>query len=210
MNSQTIPSFRRRQLLKWMAMSPLLPILHTSRGANLSPNESELLDLIETPDWDLLLNSEEIKCLSALCDLILPGDDHSPAASQLGLTDFVNEWISAPFPSQMQDRITIRGGLVWLDGECQGRHGRSFVELKVAEQLKICDDIQQPDGNRPEFLLGARFFARLRELTCSGFFTTPEGRRDLNYLGNVPLSQFSGPPAEVLEVLETKLKALGL
>lgn len=211
MSSENVPTLRRRQLLKWLALSPTLPVVQSLRGAELTAPGTVENPAGEKPaDWDLLLNPEEIRCLSVLCDLIIPEDAHSPAASELGITDFLNEWISAPFPPQMLDRITIRGGLVWLDGECRHRHAKSFVALDPSQQRALCDDIQKPDDKKPEFLMGTRFFTRLRELTCSGFYTTPEGRRDLNYQGNVPLSQFNGPPPEVLEVLEVRLKALGL
>jgi hypothetical protein len=35
-------------------------------------------------------------------------------------------------------------------------------------------------------------------LTVGGFYTTPEGMRDLGYVGNVALARFDGPPPEVL------------
>jgi len=35
-----------------------------------------------------------------------------------------------------------------------------------------------------------------------GFYTTPAGMKDIQYLGNVPLTKFDGPPAEVLNYLK--------
>ena len=32
-----------------------------------------------------------------------------------------------------------------------------------------------------------------------GFYTTPVGRKDLQYVGNVPLKSFDGPPIEALK-----------
>jgi len=38
-------------------------------------------------------------------------------------------------------------------------------------------------------------------LTAGGFYTTPAGRKDLDYVGNVPLTRFDGPPAALLVAL---------
>jgi hypothetical protein len=35
-----------------------------------------------------------------------------------------------------------------------------------------------------------------------GFYTTPQGMKDIQYLGNVPLTQFDGPSTEVLQFLK--------
>jgi hypothetical protein len=48
----------------------------------------------------------------------------------------------------------------------------------------------------------AQFFARFRDLVAGGFYTTPEGMKDIQYLGNVPLTKFDGPPPEVLAYLK--------
>ena len=53
----------------------------------------------------------------------------------------------------------------------------------------------------PEFQPAARFFKRFRDLTAGGFYTTPEGMKDIGYTGNVPLPEFAGPPPEVLAKL---------
>lgn len=37
------------------------------------------------------------------------------------------------------------------------------------------------------------------DVKAAGFYTTPAGRNDLNYIGNVPLAAFEGPPLEVLK-----------
>ena len=47
----------------------------------------------------------------------------------------------------------------------------------------------------------ALFFARYRDLTAAGFYSAPVGRKDLGYIGNVPLKSFDGPPPELLRKL---------
>jgi len=41
----------------------------------------------------------------------------------------------------------------------------------------------------------------MRNLTASGFYTTPVGWKDIGYVGNMALNKFDGPPPEVLKYL---------
>ena len=95
----------------------------------------------------------------------------------------------------------ILEGLVWLDREAAARYGpgSSFAAISHEQQTAICDDICLIEKAKPQFAKAAKFFARCRDLTAGGFYTTPQGRQDLRYVGNVPLLHFDGPPTEVLK-----------
>ena len=80
--------------------------------------------------WDNILTDMEMKTVTALCDVILPQDDISASASSVGVPDFINEWVSAPYPDQERDRQTIRGGLVWLNTESGKRYDSAFHALE--------------------------------------------------------------------------------
>jgi len=54
---------------------------------------------------------------------------------------------------------------------------------------------------RSEFKAAARFFDLVRDLTATAFYTTPEGMKDIGYIGNVALPRFDPPPKEILEKL---------
>jgi hypothetical protein len=38
-------------------------------------------------------------------------------------------------------------------------------------------------------------------LTAGGYYSTVAGRKDLQYIGNVPLTTFAGPPLALLQKL---------
>ena len=154
--------------------------------------------------WDNILTDMEMKTVTALCDVILPQDDFSPSASSVGVPDFINEWVSAPYPDQERDRQTIRGGLVWLNTEFGKRHDSAFHALEEGRQIAICDDIHHQPDARSEFRQAAIFFHRFRWLTLCGFYTTGEGRRDVGFIGNVPLKKFPGATPEQLSYLKLK------
>ncbi len=151
--------------------------------------------------WPLTLDPEQRRLAAALADLIIPADEHSPSASAVGAVDFIDEWISAPYPQQRRDRATVLGGFVWLDGAAQLRSGQPFARLREAEQRAICDRICDASRTPADLQGPAQFFATYRNLTVAGFYTTAAGRKDLQYVGNVPLKHFDGPPLELLRKL---------
>ncbi len=109
------------------------------------------------------------------------------------------KWVSAPYEPQRADRTVILDGLHWLDQEGDGGSRRHFCQLDASQQRQLCDDICYLPKAKPQFKQAAVFFARYRDLTAGGFYTTPQGRKDLEYIGNVPMPSFNGPPAEVLK-----------
>jgi hypothetical protein len=136
---------------------------------------------------------------AALCDLIIPADDVSPAASSVGVVDFIDEWISAPYPQQRGDRPVVLSGLLWIEAESQQRFAKAFPALSDAQKSAIADDICSAAKAKSEFADAAKFFAKFRDLTAGGFYTTPVGMKDIGYRGNVTLEKFDGPPIEALK-----------
>jgi len=138
---------------------------------------------------------------AALCALIIPAEDGVPSAADLKVYDFIDEWISSPYPAQQADRIIILEGLAWIDGESRRRFGADFADLTPQQMAAIADDLCHAPAARPEHKTGATFFAKFRDLTAGGFYSTPEGMKDIGYIGNMPLPEFKGPPPEVLAQL---------
>jgi hypothetical protein len=149
--------------------------------------------------WERILTEDEMKIVTVLGDTIIPADDKSPAASAVGIPDFINEWVSAPYPTQVADRDQVRPGLAWLDAEAKKRFGKGFAQLDEPQIHAICDDICSSAKAKPEFKKAASFFAKFRNLVAGGFYSTPEGWKDIGYVGNIPTAEFPGPPPEVLK-----------
>lgn len=164
-----------------------------------TPTDPDLINPVVP--WDGVLTEEELRTIGSLCDVIIPEDEGSPSATAVGAHDFVNEWVSAPYEGNQRDLVIVRGGITWLNVEAGRRFGREFADLSLAEKQAICDDIAYAPRAGPEHRAAARFFDKIRDLTATAFYTTPEGMSDLGYVGNLPMSQFDGPPREVLERL---------
>jgi hypothetical protein len=207
-------SLDRRTTLKWMfAAAATVPSLQIGFAADAGPlardiatgqkgygTDPELMkEWKPGGPWPLTLGPAARLTTQALCDLIIPADSHSPAASAVGVVDFIDEWISAPYPQQRGDRGLVLPGLAWIDDEAQKRFGKSFAASSDAQRAQIADDICSAGKARPEFASAAKFFAKFRDLTAGGFYTTPVGMKDIGYVGNVPLAKFDGPPIEALK-----------
>lgn len=198
----------RRTTLKWMfAAAASLPLGHlvpaAAKGkAQPYGSDPRLLDVYHPGElWPLTFSAHERQCATLLCDIIIPADATSPSASAVGVVDFIDEWISAPYPEQQRDRPVILDGLAWIEAESQRRFSTGFTSAIRRQQTAICDDICDREAAKPELKDAAKFFARFRDLTSGGFYTTPEGMKDLGYIGNVPLATFDGPPPELIKKL---------
>jgi len=150
--------------------------------------------------WPLTLNESQRTTATVLSDLIIPADAESPAASKVGIVDFIDEWISAPYPENQRDKPLVVQGLAWLDQESQRRFKNKFSALTEKECAAICDDLTAAKP-AAQFEEAAKFFVRYRAITAGGYYTTPLGMKDLRYVGNVAMTTFDGPPPEVLKRL---------
>lgn len=151
--------------------------------------------------WPLILTGAQRRAASALCDVVVPADEVSPSASSVGVPDFIDEWVSAPYPANVADRPTITDGLDWLDAESARRFGAPFADAAEAQRVALCEEISHGSGDKPDPKSPSAFFRRFRNLTTAGFYTTPVGMKDLGYVGNVPLARFDGPPADLIAKL---------
>jgi hypothetical protein len=155
-----------------------------------------------TIPWDKPMGESELATLTVLVDLILPADDESPAASAIGLPDFLNEWVGAPYPENREDHDTIRGGVSWINTHSYKLHSKEFKDLAVGQQTAILDTICDPSKAAPELASGTRFFKKLRMLSLGGYYSHPATWKSLGYVGNVPIAgPYPGVPDEVIKLL---------
>ena len=207
----------RRMALKWIgaaaAAAAIFP--HASAQDKLQPpagaaaggqriGTDPVLNKNYTPGdlWPLTLTPKQRKAAASLTDLILPPDnpgDKMP--SQLGVQEFIDEWISSPYDETNRDRPVITEGLDWLDTEAQRRFQKDFADLAEPQKCAIADDICGKTAVKKEFKSAQNFFNRFRYLAASGYYTTPQGWKDVGYVGNVPTVNFDGPTPEALKHL---------
>jgi hypothetical protein len=141
--------------------------------------------------------AHEHDTVTLLADMIIPKDGRSGSASDAGVPEFM-DYILTEYPD---GQTAIRGGLAWLDAECEKRFGKDFVSSGDAQRKQVLDDIAWPKKARPEMSQGVAFFNRFRDFTASGFFSSKLGTEDLHYIGNTPQPAWNGCPPEALAKL---------
>jgi gluconate 2-dehydrogenase gamma chain len=132
-----------------------------------------------------------------LVDIIIPKDERSGSATDAGVPEFMDFIVA----DQEARQTAMRGGLAWLDRECQTRFDKTFLDCSAAERTAVLDDIAWPQRARPELSHGVRFFGSFRDLTATGFWTSRMGLEDLQYIGNTYVPEWAGCPDECLKQL---------
>lgn len=204
----------RRNALKWLAgtaaAGTAAPTLAATGETEPAPAALPSRDPIHDPDfskpavfpWQKQFTPEELKTATALADIILPKDANGPAASEVGVPEFINEWCSAPYEENRDDCEVIRGGLAWLNTESFRRFEMRFDELAAAQETQIVDDICDEEKAKPEHKTGARFFKQFRRLCLGGYYTHSATWKHLGYVGNVSIGgPYPGVPQAIIEKL---------
>ena len=141
--------------------------------------------------------ANEYTLVRTLVDIIIPKDERSGSATDVGVPEFM-DFMMIDQPTR---QVAMRGGLAWLDLECQQRFDKIFVDCTAAERTALLDDIAFPAKAIPEHRHGVAFFNTFRDLTAGGFWTTKVGIEDLQYLGNRSVARWNGCPSEALKKL---------
>jgi hypothetical protein len=104
--------------------------------------------------------------LSALIDVLIPGDDLFPAASLAGATGLVFERLR-----WLEDEQFVEGLLAYLE---QAADGRDFASLPAEEQRRL---VAQLERERPAW------FEQLRFVTYLSYYQLPPVVRAVRALG---------------------------
>jgi hypothetical protein len=170
-------------------------------------------DLMEpTVPWPLTLSRAQREAVAVLADLILPPEGDYPAPSAVGVPDFIDEWVSAPYPDQHKDRALVIPGLAWLDSAAQAGGGAAtFAASTAGVQAAVLDRIAWKDRVEPGLEKPAEFLVRVRSLTLGAYYSTREGWKELRYPGNTPSSgPYPGPTQDALDHLRGVVEGMGL
>ena len=185
----------RRQMLSVLGVAPTA-VLFSWTPAEEREAAAVAQNAATRPYTPRFFTPAEFAMIGVLTDLIIPRDERSGSASEAGTPAFI-DYIVAEQPTR---HVAMRGGLAWLNTQCQERFEKPFMGATDAERRQVLDDIAWPQRARPEFIYGVRFFNTMRDLTASGFFSSKVGVADLGYVGNQG-TVWDGVPANVLQKL---------
>jgi hypothetical protein len=166
----------------------------------------------------------ERETVTVLVDYVIPKDERSGSATDAGVPAWMDAFLSDP-DTEDAFRARVRGGLAWLDAECDRRFGAAatgaaatgavgtaaagatgaaavtFARATDAQRRQVLDDIAYPKRARPAMSHGVAFFNTFRDFTASGFFSSRMGHEDLRYMGNAAVPVWDGCPPAALQHL---------
>lgn len=204
-NHESSSRLPRRKVLQWFAAAAVTAPLGASMNA-LGQSQPEpaakgygtdpsLVKFYEPGDvWPLTFTEEQHKVVSALADIIFPEDDLGPAASAVRVPDYIDEWVSAPYPNQQRDRGVVMPGLAKFEETAKAKYQKSFADLDPGQRDEFCQSIVSADQHPL-----AGFFHKFTMIASGAYYSTTEGWEAIGYIGNVASGIFFGPPQEVLD-----------
>jgi gluconate 2-dehydrogenase gamma chain len=135
----------------------------------------------KAPAWKaLLFDAHQVETVVTLSDLIIPATD-TPGAKAARVVEYIDVLLN---DGPAERRNAFLSGLGWLDGYAIRTHGKPFVRCTEAQQIAALKSI---DGAREgEMAPGGEFFAQMKALTVSGYYTSKIGIDELNKGGRVP------------------------
>jgi len=196
----------RRKVLSAIAALPALGVARQSASETISgdvPYQPGLREVPKPIDATALvyLKSHEADLVGAIADRLIPGDALSIGAKEAGCVTFIDRQLAGDFgnavtqfrrgpfvpgtpeqgpqfsqtPAQM-----YRSGLVAFERYCQQTYHKSFVNLSVADQDAVLEDLEanhiKLDGTD-----GDVFFNLVLQNVREGFFADPMygGNKDM-------------------------------
>ena len=139
------------------------------------------------PAWPSTLTERQREMLGLISDIVLVPDAEHPRPSEVGVPAFLDEWLSAPYPDQREDRALVL----------------PFIDRVAGQPLSVLQ------GELPRLhAAGDAAVLRLTELVAGGYVSTRAGQRAVGFIGDQASLTFEGPPPEVIAEIERRAAKL--
>lgn len=182
----------RREALQLLASATALQLAPRSLRAAVR----EARALVNVPDAPRTLSPHHFATVKTMAEMILPRTD-TPGAADVGVAEFIDlmltEWYDAP----ERERFTI--GCDDVDMRTRKLFGKDFVDCSADQQAEMLRDlgermIEELDPERKWLEADAEsapearenFYAMLRRLTLTGYYTSEAGATDELHFQIIP------------------------
>jgi hypothetical protein len=137
---------KRRDILKRLAAAPIAAgFVWTDAEAQTAHHQAQAARQTArksgAPFKPKFFTPHEYATVMVLVDLIIPKDERSGSATDAGVPEFM-DFIML---DQKERQTAMRGGLAWLDRECERRFDKRFVDCTPEQQTAILDDVSVND-----------------------------------------------------------------
>ena len=162
--------------------------------------------------WPRIMSKPQLQTAALMCDFILPASADAPSATALGVPDFIDEWISAPYPAQVADRPVVLDGLKWVEDEAQRRHRADLLHVAPVDRSALLMRLARKPSD-PSLAAPHAFFRKFRSADHRRLLhhqTRLQGRRLYGQRAALvlsrPVRRGEGPPRQRAE----KARTLGI
>ncbi|MEO1554548.1 MAG: gluconate 2-dehydrogenase subunit 3 family protein, partial [Pseudomonadota bacterium] len=136
--------------------------------------------------WERTMTGPQLQLVASLSDVVMPASGTLPAASTLGVPDFVDEWVSSPYEMTQESRTVCFDLFEWLEGGARELGAASFATARLDQQSALLDRIAWRESIEPGLEAFAAGFDDFRNLAVSAYLSSAEGSEWLGYIGNRP------------------------
>ena len=195
----------RRDALKVLGVAPLAGMLDWSAPTvERATKMVERLHAAETVEaaayTPKFFKAHEWRTVRVLADIVIPRDERSGSATDAKAPEFM-DFMLADKETSESTKVSMRGGLAWLDAEMRKRFGTDFISSNDGQRRAVLDDIAYPKKVAPELRRGSQWFDRFRNSVGAAFFSSAMGWQDLKYVGNVFNPDWNGCPKPATDKL---------
>ena len=129
----------------------------------------------------LFFTEAEASCMIALCEQIIPADEHGGGATEAGVIHYIDRQLVAVFD---YDQVVYQQGISALQAACLEIYGGRFETLDPAIQNFICTQLEENNlaGSDWGDLRQSRFFSLVVRHTMQGFYGAPRHGGNRNYM----------------------------
>jgi gluconate 2-dehydrogenase gamma chain len=129
----------------------------------------------------LFLTDEEAICVMALCEQIIPADDHGGGATEAGVIHYIDRQLVKVFD---YDQVIYQQGIAALQATCLDIHAQRFESLDPEVQHSICSHMEDNTlpGEKWGVLEPSRFFNLVIRHAMQGFYGSPRHGGNRNYM----------------------------
>src|SRR5258708_7471524 len=182
----------RRQLLKIVVGSAAttlsLPILIDA--ASQATSHAAHMQARETPSVPYVLkyfSKQQAQTLDALCEVMIPADDHSPGAKAAKVSQYIDEIVS----SAADTRKLWVAGLAAIDRMARDQYAHAYAQCTADQQEALMEKISRSEDQPAA--LEEKFFVALKAATIDGYYTSKISiHPDLSYQPNTLVLDFQG------------------
>jgi gluconate 2-dehydrogenase gamma chain len=204
MENDIKPDVSRRDLFRILGTSMVLTgagsgVLSPALAQHVHAAMADAKPLNQGPNYQpKCFTKHNFQTLRKLGDMVIPADAHSPGASEAGAAEYI-DFLS----SRNGDLAAIfNGGFAWLDDYTQKTYGADFLSSKPAQQTELLDKLAYRANYTPETAGGRQFWTWVRNMVVDAYYTSPAGVKDIGFMGNTAVAEFSVPKEAVDYVLK--------